>query len=411
MARAKETEFYERLGVESDASPDEIKKAYRKMAIKFHPDKNPNNPEAVEKFKEISEAYEVLSDANKREIYNKYGKDGLKEGGFQAHSAADIFERFFGGGMFGDFFGRGRGGPVQGEDIVHQIAVSLEDLYNGKTSKLAVTRNALCSKCNGSGSKREGGAVRCGVCDGRGMRFIIKQLGPGMIQQMQTVCQECGGRGETIREDDRCDNCKGKKVIKDKKILEVHIDKGMRDGQKIVFSGEADQAPGVEPGDVIFIIKQKEHDRFKRVGTDLYMEHTISLMDALGGVAFTVTHLDNRVLYIQTAPGDIIKPGDTRTIEGEGMPTHKRPFDKGNLYVKLDVVFPEPGHFKPQQLKQLEALLPPRNPQPKKKQDMEEVTLSKVSVDSSSKRGRRYGEAYEEDDEPRGPEGVQCRQQ
>jgi DnaJ family protein A protein 2 len=417
MASVKETEFYDRLGVDSDASADDIKKAYRKMAIKYHPDKNPNNPEAVEKFKEISEAYEVLSDQSKREIYNKYGKEGLKEGGFHAGSAADIFERFFGGGMFGDIFGRGgRGGPVQGEDIVHQIVVGLEDLYNGKTSKLAVTRNVICPKCSGSGSKKQGGAVRCSACEGRGVRFIIKQLGPGMIQQMQTVCQECQGKGETIREEDRCDNCKGKKVVRDKKILEVHIDKGMRDGQKIVFTGEADQAPGVEPGDVIFIVKQKEHERFKRSGSDLYMEHSITLMDALGGTQFAVPHLDNRVLLIKTAEGDIIKPGDTRMIEKEGMPTHKRPFEKGSLYIKFDVVFPPANFLNKQQLKTLESLLPPRNAPPKVKkggEGVEEVTLSQVSVDQTKKgRGTSRGEAYEEDEEHgQRAEGVQCRQQ
>lgn len=224
-----------------------------------------------------------------------------------------------------------------------------------------------------------------------------------------------------IREEDRCDVCKGKKVVKDKKILEVHVDKGMRDGQKIVFSGEADQAPGVEPGDVIFVLKQKEHERFKRVGSDLYMEHSITLMDALGGTTLAVTHLDQRVLMVKTSEGDIIKPGDTRAIEGEGMPTHKRPFEKGNLYIKFDVVFPTPGFFNKQQLKTLEGILPPRNPAPKTKKgdNVEEVVLSRQSLTDQQARDRRnqharrqQGEAYDEDEEGgRGGEGVQCRQQ
>jgi DnaJ family protein A protein 2 len=184
----KENEYYTRLGVEASASVDDIKKAYKKMAIKFHPDKNPNNPEAVEKFKEISEAYEVLSDEKKRQIYDKYGKDGLKEGGFNAHNAEDIFSQFFGGGGFSSFFGGGGNrGPKRTENIVHELQVTLEDLYKGKTSKLAVQRNVLCGKCSGSGAREGASAAKCRTCEGRGVRIIIKQMGP-MIQQMQTVC-------------------------------------------------------------------------------------------------------------------------------------------------------------------------------------------------------------------------------
>lgn len=419
MAKVKETEFYELLGVEPDATADDIKKNYRKQAMKFHPDKNPNNPEAADKFKQISEAYEVLSDQSKREVYNKYGKDGLKEGGFHAGAANDIFERFFGGGMFGGFGGGGfggRGGPPQGEDIMHQIAVSLEDLYKGKTSKLAVTRNIICTGCTGTGSKKAGATQKCGTCDGRGIRLIVKQLGPGMIQQMQAVCQDCQGKGETIKDEDKCDTCKGKKVTKDKKILEVHIEKGMREGQKITFTGESDQAPGMEPGDIIFVLKQKEHPHFKRSGADLYIEHKITLMDALGGTSFTINHLDDRVLVVSTEEGDVIKPGDTRVIAKEGMPIHKRPYEKGNLYIKFDIVFPEPKSFKPQQLQQLAAILPPRNPAPKYKkgaENVDEVTLSKVTTEHKTNGGNGgRGEAYHEDDEEgQGREGVQCRQQ
>jgi len=411
----KETEYYERLGVEPESSAEDIKKAYRKMAIKYHPDKNPGNEEASEKFKEISEAYEVLSDQNKRQTYDRYGKDGLQQGGFHAGSASDIFERFFGGGMFGGFGGGGgRQGPQQTEDITHQIAVSLEDLYNGKTSKLAVTRNILCSKCEGSGAKTKGASAKCGTCEGRGIRFIVKQLGPGMIQQMQAVCSDCGGKGTKIKEEDKCDVCKGKQVIKDKKILEVHIEKGMRDGQKITFAGESDQAPGAEPGDIIFILKQKEHERFKRIGNDLFMDHTITLLDALGGTSLAVRHLDERTLLIKSAEGDIIKPGEIRTIEREGMPQHKQPFNRGSLYIKFTIVFPT--HLPKPAIKTLESVLPPRNPPPTvPKKDVEDVVLGGVRVETQQQGrggGGRRGEAYEEDDERGGgQEGVQCRQQ
>eukprot|EP01116_Phalansterium_solitarium_P020545 TRINITY_DN6103_c0_g1_i1.p1 TRINITY_DN6103_c0_g1~~TRINITY_DN6103_c0_g1_i1.p1 ORF type:complete len:284 (+),score=30.40 TRINITY_DN6103_c0_g1_i1:113-964(+) len=220
----KETEFYERLEITPDADQDTIKKSYRKMAIKYHPDKNPNNPAAAEKFKEVSEAYEVLSDPEKKEVYDKYGKEGLKEGGGM-RDAADIFAQFFGGGSpFSSFFGGGgRGGPKKGDDIVHELAVTLEDLYKGKTTKLSVTRNKICPKCEGSGTKVGGVSASCKTCNGSGRRMVIRQLGPGMIQQMQTVCDDCGGKGETVKEEDKCKQCKGKKVEKEKKILHVHI--------------------------------------------------------------------------------------------------------------------------------------------------------------------------------------------
>jgi len=237
-----------------------------------------------------------------------------------------------------------------------------------------------------------------------------------MIQQMQAACDQCGGKGTKIKEEDKCENCKGKQTIRDKKILEVHIDKGMRDGQKITFAGESDQAPGAEPGDIIFVIKQKEHETFKRSGSDLYMEHTVTLLDALGGTSFVVNHLDSRTLLVKTNDGDIIKPGDVRVIDREGMPTHKQPFNKGNLYIKFNIKFPENNTISKQQIKTLEGVLPPRNPAPKlaSKDLVEEVILGGVKVESENSRGGRgrQGEAYEEDDERhQHQEGVQCRQQ
>jgi len=418
MSKAvKETEFYNRLGIAPEANLDEIKKAYKKMAIKFHPDKNPDDPTAVDKFKEVSEAYEVLSNEEKRAMYDKYGKEALKDGGAN-HSAQDIFEQFF-GGSFGGFFGGGgmggRRGPKKGDDIVHELSVTLEDLYKGKTSKLSVTRNVLCSKCSGSGAKPgvEGG--KCKGCEGRGIRLIIKQLGPGMIQQMQTVCPECNGRGETINEEDKCKECKGKKVVKEKKILNVDIEKGMKHGQKIVFGGEADEAPGLEAGDIIFVLSEKKHEIFKRNGADLYMEYKLPLVEALGGFAFSVKHLDGRELIVKSEK-DIIRPDEVRMIQNEGMPMYKRgPFEKGSLYIKFSIEFPK-KELTPKQIQDLEKILGNRRPAPKIVEGVEEVQLTKPSPTDQQKQkgGNRGSEAYEEDDEdPSGGHhgGVQCAQQ
>jgi len=414
----KENEYYQRLGVEANASVDDIKKAYKKMAIKYHPDKNPNNPEAVEKFKELSEAYEVLSDEKKRQVYDKYGKDGLKEGGFNAHNAEDIFSQFFGGGFSSFFGGGGNRGPKRTENIVHELQVNLEDLYKGKTSKLAVQRNILCAKCSGSGAREGASSAKCKTCEGRGVRIIIKQMGP-MIQQMQTVCPDCQGKGETISEADKCKECKGKKVMKEKKVLQVYIEQGMTHGQKIVFSGEADEAPGAEPGDIIFVVVEKKHEVYTRKGMDLYLEKSIQLIEALAGFQFTLKHLDDRVLMIKSDKSEIIKPGDVRVIKDEGMPRHKSPFEKGSLYVKFNVEFPKPGFFNDSALQQLEKLLPPRPAAPKLTGDVENVTLGKVTESDQRKSQSQHAHYAQhghmdedgDDEEGQGGQRVQCAQQ
>jgi len=420
----KETEFYERLEITPDADTEGIKKAYRKMAIKYHPDKNPDNSAAAEKFKEVGEAYEVLSDPEKREMYDKYGKDALKEGG-GFRDASDIFSQFFGGASpFSSFFGGGRQAPKKGDDIVHELQVSLEDLYKGKTTKLAVTRNKLCPKCEGSGMKQGASSAQCRGCNGRGIRIIMRQLGPGMIQQMQSQCDECGGKGETAKEEDKCKACKGKKVEKEKKILNVHIDPGMRHGQKIVFANEADELPGLEAGDIVFVVVEKKHAEFIRKGNELYMEMTIPLVEALTGFSTTIKHLDDRVLLVKTEKGEIIKSGDVRVIPNEGMPQHKRILDKGNLIIQFNIEFPKPGFFKESSLRDLEKLLPPRRTfkQPPEG-EYETVQLQRIPGmdDPRAKKGQRGpgghthshgGPAYESDEEENGQRtGVQCQQQ
>ncbi|KAG8505743.1 DnaJ subfamily A member 2 [Galemys pyrenaicus] len=220
MANVADTKLYDILGVPPGASENELKKAYRKLAKEYHPDKNPN---AGDKFKEISFAYEVLSNPEKRELYDRYGEQGLREGSGGGGGMDDIFSHIFGGGLF-SFMGnqsRSRNGRRRGEDMMHPLKVSLEDLYNGKTTKLQLSKNVLCSACSGQGGK-SGAVQKCSACRGRGVRIMIRQLAPGMVQQMQSVCSDCNGEGEVINEKDRCKKCEGKKVIKEVKILEVH---------------------------------------------------------------------------------------------------------------------------------------------------------------------------------------------
>jgi len=416
-----EPDLYDILGVGKNAGNSEIKKAYHKLAKEFHPDKN---PEAGDRFKEISFAYEVLSNAEKREIYDRHGLQGLKEGGgpgggFPGDIFGDLFGGFFGGpgGMFGGMgggMGGGRRRRQRGEDTFHQLRVSLEDLYNGKTSKLQLSKTVICNKCQGQGGK-PGALQPCKLCHGRGIKITLRQLGPGMVQQMQTVCPDCRGEGEMINEKDRCKECKGKKTTQTNKILEVHVDKGMRDGQKIPFRGEGDQQPGVEAGDVIIVLQQKEHDTFQRKGDDLYCTYNLGLTEALCGFEFTMKQLDGRDLVIKNPPGEVIQPGCIRSVIGEGMPTYRNPFEKGNLFVKFDITFP-PNKFAPEvQLKKLEQLLPPRKQEEiPTGEHVEEVTLSDYEPrrDGANRRGEAYHEDDDDDDEyGGGGTRMQCAQQ
>lgn len=296
--------------------------------------------------------------------------------------------------------------------MVHPLKVSLEDLYNGKTTKLQLSKNVLCSACNGQGGKA-GAVQKCVACRGRGMRVMIRQLAPGMVQQMQSVCTDCNGEGEVINEKDRCKKCEGHKVCKETKLLEVHVDKGMRHGQKITFSGEADQAPGVEPGDIVLVLQEKEHEDFKRDGSDLHMVQRIGLVEALCGFQMTIAHLDGRQLLVKYPAGKVIEPGSTRMVKGEGMPQYRNPFEKGDLYIKFDVQFPENNWISPEKLNELECLLPARSENPIIAADAEEVDLTDFDRSQGSGGGARreaYNDSSDEEGGHHGP-GVQCAHQ
>lgn len=377
------------------------------MAKEFHPDKN---PAAGDKFKEISYAYEVLSDPKKRQVYDKYGLKGLQEGSQGGGFPADDLL----GHIFGDFFGMGGGsrsrGPTRGENTMHSLKVSLEDMYVGKTTKLQLSKNVICGPCKGIGGK-PGSVVVCKDCHGKGVKVSYQQIAPHMTRQFQSRCPTCQGEGETINEKDKCPKCKGKKVINETKILEVHVERGMRDNQSIYLRGEGDQQPGTQPGDVIIVLQQKEHEVFERIGEDLFMKHDITLTEALCGFEFVVKHLDGRELLIRHNAGEVMKPGDMKAIQGEGMPIYKNLFEKGNLYIKFNVVFPENNFATEEQMQQIESILPPRPAfvMPTG-EDVEEVTMMEGTPKSS---GRSREEAYASDDEEHmhaGP-GVQCAHQ
>ena len=394
-----ETKYYDILGVQPDATNDQLKKAYRRLALKFHPDKN---PEGGEKFKEISQAYEVLADEKKRKVYDQGGEQALKEGGAggEFHSPFDIFDMFFGGGR------RRPGEKPRGRDKINQQKVTLEELYNSTTKQLTIQRNVICDVCKGIGGK-EGSVETCKPCQGTGLVIKLRQIGPGMVQQIQQPCHECGQTGEKIKDKDRCKTCNGKKIVKENKVIECYIAKGMRDGQKITFEGEADQAPGSEPGDIVVVLDEQEHPIFQRNGNNLLMKMTITLSEALCGFHRLVHTLDDRTLLVTSQPGRVIKPGDRKCIVNEGMPLLKYVGERGSLIIQFDVKFPEDDWLEQDKLCKLEKYLPKR----------EEYIISDLSeavhlqdYDQEARSKHKHYDAYEDDgDEYHRPgRGVQC---
>ena len=201
--------------------------------------------------------------------------------------------------MFGGMGGRRQqaSGPKKMKPVQHPLKVTLEEIYSGKQTKIAVNRERICGKCEGKGGQ-DGAVQKCNGCKGRGMVTRMQMIGPGMYTQSQGPCDECRGQGEVIDDKKKCKTCFGKKVVKEKKIIDAEIDKGAPDNQTYVFHGEADEFPGVEPGDVIIVVQEQPHKFYKRKGADLLIEKEITLLQALTGVDFVLTHLDGTKIRI-----------------------------------------------------------------------------------------------------------------
>ena len=360
-----EIDLYEVLNVTKSASKAEIKKAYHKAALTSHPDKVPDDQraEAEIKFKSVSQAYEILSDDDKRNVYDVHGMAAFEKGqnGFPGGGPdmEDILAQMFGmsggggpfEGMGGSFGGGGPGaGPgmrrPKGRSEVQQYGVSLEELYKGKTTRFASTKNVICSTCDGSGGKEKAKAKECETCKGTGRSTRLRQLGGNLVTQETVPCSTCNGRGKFYADKDKCKKCKGARTVKQKKMLELYIPRGSREGDKIVLAGEADQDPDdEEPGDIIFELVEEPHKTFNRAGADLQADLDISLSEALTGFNRVVlTHLDGRgvQLNIQQPKGKLLRPDEVLKIPGEGMP-FKKSDSKGDLYLTVNISFPEDG--------------------------------------------------------------------
>lgn len=349
-ANADTNKYYDLLGISKNATDADIKKAFRKQAMVHHPDKG-GDPEM---FKLISKAHEVLSNPEKRALYDEGGEEAVENGGMHgagSNAPMDIFDLFgFGGGSSSQ-----RHGKRKGEDVVFPLKVTLEDLYNGTSKKLRLTKNIICKDCHGKGGKSD---VTCQDCKGHGVRTIVRQIGPGMITQSQSTCHTCKGSGRFVPNKDKCMTCNGEKTVKEKKTLDIFIQKGMRHGEKVVFKGEADEAPDTIPGDVVVVMQQAEHPHFKREGPNLFYKRSITLMEALTGFWFTIPHLDGRTLIVKSIPNHVYKPGEIQAIKDAGMPHAKNPYVRGNLYIEMEVRFPESNQLSENTKNVLRNILP-----------------------------------------------------
>lgn len=338
-------DYYEVLGVARDASPEEIKKSYRKLAVKFHPDKNPGDHEAEEKFKELGHAYEVLSDPDKRAAYDRFGHAafsgaGAGAGGFGGgggfHDPMDLFSQVFGsafGGGFEEFFGggrRGRSGKQRGSDLRYDLEIALEEAAEGAEKELEIEHYCGCETCSSTGSKSGGGSRPCTTCGGRGV--VARQAG---IFIQQATCPECRGAGETVS--DPCPACKGDGRVQKPSRIRIRIPAGVEDGTRLRSSGNGDAGVrGGTPGDLYVFLHVKEHDVFERDGRDLYCRMPLPFSTAALGGELEVPTLDGRS-SIKIPPGT--QGGTLFRLRERGMPVLSGG-RKGDLHVEVQVEVP-----------------------------------------------------------------------
>ena len=346
-------DYYEVLGVDKSASADEIKKAYRKKAIQYHPDKNPGDKEAEEKFKEAAEAYEVLSNPDKRAHYDQFGHEGMSGaggfgggfGGGQGMSMDDIFSMFgdiFGGhGGFGGFSGFGGGGSSQaqrkfrGSDLRVKVKLSLKDIANGTTKKFKLKKYVPCSHCHGTGAEGNSGTETCPTCKGSGHILRTQQSIFGMMQT-QTVCPQCNGEGKIIK--NKCKECGGEGIVYGEEVVEVKIPAGVAEGMQLSMSGKgnAGRHNGI-PGDLLIQIEEEPHPELIRDENDLVYNLLLSIPMAALGSTVEIPTIDGKA-KVKIEPGT--QPGKVLRLRGKGLP-NVNGYGNGDLLVNVSVYIPE----------------------------------------------------------------------
>ncbi|MGL4781522.1 MAG: molecular chaperone DnaJ [Bacteroidales bacterium] len=349
-------DYYEVLGVSKTATADEIKKAYRKKAIQFHPDKNPGNKEAEENFKEAAEAYEVLSDENKRARYDQFGHAGMNGGsasgggfggGFGGGmSMEDIFSQFgdifgghFGGGSFGGFGGFGGGGRARnvnrGSDLRVKVKLSLKDIAHGVEKKIKVKKYVACTYCNGTGAENGTALETCKTCNGTGQVTKMQRTILGNIQTA-APCPTCQGEGKTITTP--CSHCSGEGIVLKEEVMTLNIPAGVADGMQLSMRGGGNAARrGGETGDLLILIEEESHPELIRDDNDLIYNLLLSFPDAALGISVEVPTVDGKAkvkIDAGTQPGKVLR------LRGKGLPSLNG-YGTGDLLVNISIYVPE----------------------------------------------------------------------
>ncbi len=336
---AEKRDYYEILSIERNASGDEIKRAYRKLAMKYHPDRNPGDTEAEVRFKEAAEAYEVLSDAEKRQRYDQYGHSGLRGTSgydFSHMDASDIFSMF--GDIFGEAFGGGgrrrrrRSGPQQGLSLQTQVDITLTEAFSGVEREIEFTRKDRCETCSGSGLKKGASPRPCVACGGQGQ----VQQGGGFFR-IVTTCPNCEGSGTSIAESDRCDDCHGSGAVPLKRAVKVKIPPGIHDGQSIRVAGEGEPGErGGPPGDLYVQVSVEPHEMFTREGDHLILQMPISFSQAALGGKVEIPTIDGyETITIKRGT----QHGDMERLRSKGMP-NLRNGHRGDMAVIYQIEIP-----------------------------------------------------------------------
>jgi DnaJ family protein A protein 2 len=400
----KKEDYYELLGVSKSSTKEEISKGYKKAALRWHPDRNPpeNKEAAEEMFKKIAKANEILQDDEKREIYDRFGEDGLQQGGGGMPANFNPFEMF---GSMGNMFGGMRQDKQEERPIVHEVKCTLKDSYIGVKKNEMIERYVFCTPCEGTGFKDKK-VHTCSTCNGKGVQIIIHQLGPGMVQQATRSCTSCKGSGSDSGHI-KCERCDGSKKIKEISKIEIEVKKGTkRNPVPIILKGKGSQTGPSTYGDLAVLFTFENDPVYTRKGNDLHRRIDISLRKALLGFQLTLDHLDGKKIVIQSE--EVIQPLSVKKISHMGFLDQSTNIT-GDYFIEFNVIFPEKYNSK--QLKALDLVLHKEieDDSHKKIDSLHHYKLEFVPIASN-----KYYDHLDEDDQTydSGPaEQVQCAQQ
>ena len=389
-------DLYNILDVSKNVSEHDLKKAYKKMALRHHPDRNKDKEEAEKKFKEVSEAYEILNNPKKRDIYDKFGYDALKEmndSGNSQQQHHDIFEHMFGS--------RQNREEKKETDIIAMIGIDLVDSYTGKKLKKDYQYNKRCTICSGKGLKKNASSKVCSDCNGNGMTIRMMRMGP-IAQQVQSECNRCNGKGNIFNKNDICKGCNMKKFVVENDEVELDITRGIKSDDKLIFYNKGHEDKEGNRGDMVLIVKIEENEKYRINGDDIYIDDVdINLYECLVGTAITIDFIDNKERHIKI--DDIISPNKSYKVNGLGMPVKNMIEIFGDLYISFNINFPDVIEYNEDNIHLLSKILKQKN----RNVDETEVIYN---LTSDCKGQNSYESDEDEHQHPNG-QRMECNQQ